>query len=56
MHWPTVITPTSGRWRLLGATRSGGCTLVGTKQVIVTAGAKWRAALMLPLVRSGMND
>lgn len=55
MDWPMVITPVSGRWRSLGTTRSGGQTLAGAEQIVVTEGAKWRAVLTAPRLRSGKS-
>lgn len=52
MDWPMVITSVSGRWRSLGTTRSGGQTLAGAEQIVVTEGAKWRAVLTSPRAQS----
>jgi hypothetical protein len=56
MLWPKAITPTTGRWRLLGGTRAGGRTLTGAEQFVALPGATWRPLMLAPYPRSNQKN
>jgi len=49
--WPHQLRPTSSSWRPDAPSRSGGQSVTGAEQVVVSPGGRWQASLSVALQR-----